>query len=53
MRRGNGLSMLSMAQYGEAGQHDEAAPPADIFREVVSQVQSRFFTMDSAQHIRL
>lgn len=42
-------TLLSMAEYWEGGQYDEASPPPDIFREVVPQVQSRFFTMDIAQ----
>lgn len=44
-------ALLSMTEYWEAGQYDEVSPPADMFREVVPQVQSRFFTMDIAQRM--
>lgn len=42
-------AIVTTAAYWDEGNYPDVAPPRDLFREIIRQVQSRFFTMDIAQ----
>jgi hypothetical protein len=41
--------VLSTSAYWDEGEYAERMPPSDLFADVLTQVQSRFFTLDIAQ----
>jgi hypothetical protein len=42
-------AVLSTSAYWDEGEYAERMPPSDLFADVLTQVQSRFFTLDIAQ----
>jgi hypothetical protein len=42
-------TVVATSTYWDEGVYTELAPPADLFADILPQVQSRFFTMDIAQ----
>jgi hypothetical protein len=44
-------ALLATSPYWEEGTYAEISPPADLFADILPQVQSRFFTLDIAQQL--